>query len=224
MSALTAIQETMSRRGWTADVCLAMLAGYVDEQERYWSTPVAPCQQARPRSFVEFLAAVEARYVEIVKGRVPPVAPTSGRSSTDDVVDTDTDDDVVVGVETSVRPVFPPAESSAGGDPGRPVTPSRIELRMTTEEADFVSVRMGRPSPEPAWTQLLRLETSVAAGLTAAVTLYAGPRPFVVGEVADQSTKSVKRLPPRYDRIDGEYSFQIPGGDVTLVVLPPDRP
>jgi hypothetical protein len=64
------IEGLKGRHGWDDEACLAMVAGYADEQEAYWTTPSLP--GTAPRSFAEFLADVEARFLRLVEQEQAP--------------------------------------------------------------------------------------------------------------------------------------------------------
>jgi hypothetical protein len=63
LSSSDLLQELGARHGWDDTTLLAMVAGYADHQETWWTTPHQPGE--RPPTFAAFLAEVEAAYLAL---------------------------------------------------------------------------------------------------------------------------------------------------------------
>jgi hypothetical protein len=57
------LQQLAGRHGWDDTTLLAMVAGFADQQEAWWSTPQLAGE--RPPTFAAFLDEVEAAYLAL---------------------------------------------------------------------------------------------------------------------------------------------------------------
>jgi hypothetical protein len=181
------LNDLMARRGWDADFCVTVIATYLDEISAYWD--------ARPKTFPDFVAAVERRFEEL--------------ESQPDVIEIQ--DHVN---ESVVAPAPPPTEATATN-----VNVQRVRFVAPVGVLEELKTKMGKPSDKPVNTDLYTFPlVKFPSGYQASLRVCAGPRTWARFDLCLPNGKPCAHLRPVYDRLDGDYTIRHEGVEYTLTV------